>query len=384
MPARIVRDSLLIMIAGSLFQYALSASSPMIVADLGLSRSSFGVIFFFFYVVSALASFVSGRLIDMSDARTIGVFGATVTLAGFIVAFRAQSLPALIVGASLAAMGNATAHPATASHIAANISGNGLSRAISIKQAGVPGSAVLIGFVVPPLTVVIGWRHSLIIFAVVVVLAAVRTSRWPRGTPHRRLVTPNHDSADSVRTRGLGRWLAYSFLIGAAIASTIAFLPLFATQSPSISVPMAGGLLAVWGLFGVIGRLVIVRAIRSRIASEGLLRITALVSAMAVVGLALLGLRGVIIFAMLTALLAMSSMSTNVILYFGVIDRYGPVCAGRLSGNLAFAQFAGSALGPPLFGLVADVTSGYLASWAFVAFCFIAAAMKVARPAPVD
>ncbi|MEU6949342.1 MFS transporter, partial [Streptomyces sp. NPDC046316] len=177
--------------------------------------------------------------------------------------------------------------------------------------------------------------------------------------------------SSSVVPRGLIAWLAvFSLFLGCGIASVNTYLALFGTRELSLGPTAAGALVAVLGVAGIVGRVGWSRAARPGRAEwlPGLLAAGAvgaalmLAAAQAVEPLAWVAAAAVGVFA----------VSGNAVSMVLVLQRATPGRAGQDSALVAAGFFTGFAVGPPLFGILAE-EGRYATGWLLVATEFGAA-----------
>lgn len=168
------------------------------------------------------------------------------------------------------------------------------------------------------------------------------------------------------------RWLAaFSLFLGAGIASVNTYLALFGAQRLGMGPAVAGALVAVLGVAGIAGRVGWSRAATPGRAPwlPGLLAGGAVAAAL-LLAAALRAEPLVWVAAVAIGVFAVSGNAVSMVL---VMQRAAPGRAGRDSALVAAGFFAGFALGPPLFGLLAE-RGRYGQGWVLVAVEFAVAA----------
>jgi MFS family permease len=359
------------MAASTAVQFIFGVLASFLLDDFGISRSRLGLLTTVAFLVGASGSIPAGRLVDRIGGRrvqfgSLGLIGlATLTMAG------APSFGVLVVGAALTGIALTTCNPMTNKLIAAHTEPGDRGMIMGIKQAGVQAGAFLIGTLIPPTAIALGWRAALLASIAVPLAAAVATG----------MVVPPDSAADLAHAAARGRalpasvrWLtAYAALMGAGVAAFGTYLPLYAQETVGLSLGAAG---LVTGLVGVIG-------ITARIAWAWAAERTGRFSA----PLTLLG-GGSVAAAVLVlsadaygapalwagaVLFGATAISWNAIGMLMVLVEVGSQDAGRASGLVQTGFYAGFVASPILFGYSVDVTGGYGPGWTAIAGVFVAA-----------
>lgn len=178
---------------------AVGALSPLIVADLGLSRTGLGSLATVTFAVAAATSIAGGRRVDAWGGREVlmGVFAAGGAAVALMAA--APSLVWLWGAAVLVGATQAVANPVTNRLVADHVPRGRQGLYIGVKQSGVQMTQAAIGFVLPPLAVVIGWRGSMLLGLTLAALGVVAAG----------LVLPRSqgpDGAGGGKRRRVDRW----------------------------------------------------------------------------------------------------------------------------------------------------------------------------------
>ncbi|WP_146132493.1 MFS transporter, partial [Streptomyces solincola] len=171
--------------------------------------------------------------------------------------------------------------------------------------------------------------------------------------------------------RGHVAWLsAFSLFLGAGVASVNTYLSLFGDRELGLGPTAAAALVAVLGAVGVAGRVGWSKAARPGRAEW----LPALLAAGAVGSALLLVASAHAAWLVWAAAVAFGvfAVSANAVSMVLVVQRASPGRAGADSSLVAAGFFAGFAVGPPLFGLLAQ-SGRYPAGWLLVAAEFTVA-----------
>lgn len=358
-----------VMAASSFMQYGLSAVSPQLIADLGLSTVAYGSLFTFYFGLSALGSLVLGAPTQRMGARCgMAVVAATAGL-GLLLVGLAETLLVIYLGMVLSAVASSIANPATNLGLM-NRPNRGLL--IGIKQSGVQFSALLGGAVVAPLAQYVGWRETLVVCAGAFLFVLLPTAALVRpGKTVLLATTPHTNGRPSIL--GLA---SYAFLMGFGGATTIAFLPLYATDALGRTTTAAGHLLAIFGLCAVLGRVawgyLVPRIQWLNHGSSALATLSA--GALVATGLLLVASAWHVGFAYGgAALMGLTGAAWNGLVMASVVESIEPEHSARAAGRVMTGFFIGLAVGPVLIGLLVDRTGSFTPAWTVTAGIYVAA-----------
>ncbi len=358
------------MAAGTLTQFLVGALGPVLIPDLDLSRTEFGVVTASFFVAGAVLSPMAGRWTDELGGQPLVALTFFTAGLGFGVMGIAQSHLGLVLGSVIAGIAGAAANPATNLLVAEQVPEGRRGTLIGIKQSGVQIGAFVAGFL-PAASTVIGWRG--VMFACAVVSLAGTALAAP-GFRQRRARRPRRDRAGSA---GSGRdrispWLApYAVLMGAGGAAVSTYLPLYAYEAGGFSASRAGLLAALIGLVGIISRILWARLSERVDAAAGPLAIIGIGSA-ASLGLFLLVLVGPSSALWVGALVfGASGAAWNAVGMLAIIRGSDVRAAGRVSGRVLAGFYAGLVIGPVPFGFAVDQTGSYVGGWGAVAAIYL-------------
>jgi MFS family permease len=360
---------------GPLLLYALTATSPRIVAELDLSRTQFGTFATTAFVAAALSSSLVGTLVDRINERvTMYLLYGGSALALWLAA-AAQAYVWMLAAVVLSGGVQALSNPVTNRLIARHTPLSGRGTAIGVKQAGVQMAQAFAGFVLPALALVAGWRGALVT-ASVLALAGLALSA---------LFIPGATTGEAARAERKNRkdrlpaavwWLAaYALLSGFALQAANVYLPLYGYQALELPSTTAGALTGVVGVVGLVARIAWGRVV-SRVDARRTVLI--IVATGATVGIALILLAEVIHAGLVwvgAAVVGGTGMAANVVLMVIVLRVVSHNLVGRATGILAIGLYLGFAGGPVSFGALVDATGDYRVGWAIALVSFLIAGL---------
>lgn len=359
---------------GPLAIYVLSALSPAIIADLGISRTAFGVLATVSYLVTASLSIVTGGVIDRAPARPVMVLlfllgGAS--LAGIGIA---PGYLALMIAVALSGLTQALSNPVTNQAIATLLPAGRRGLTMGVKQSGVQMCQFIAGATLPILAVGMGWRGATLTMPILalggillVFLVFPRTSARSAG----RIRVPRREREPLPRAVW---WLAaYSFLIGAGLQATNVYVPLYAYEEVGLGAVLAGGTTGLLGAVGVASRMGWGRLAERISPPQRPLAVLA-IGGMIAAGLLYLAPRAAPLVWLGVTAHALSAVAANVVTMMSVVRLVDLPQLGRASGVLALGLYLGFAAGPVAFGALADATGTFGIGWLSLIGVYLVAA----------
>lgn len=350
--------SLAILSAASLASIAYSANAPLIRATFGLSEVEVGAIASCIYVGAAASSISSGRLTDSLGVGPVLAMSMLALAAGLLISAVAPAAPVFFAGLVVAGLGYGAVNPPT--NVLANPADprrRGLS--MSIKQSGIPLGGILAGFLVPVVATVSGWRGSLLMpIAACAALAIVSARIGPMAAADDGGAAPG---APRVRLR-LSHAYAYGFLMAGIQVTVFIFLAVYLVDERAFDTGRAGASLAILLIGGLVGRpawgWLSDRLHHDRVR---VLQVIGLVSAALLVLLPVTG-DGLLIPVMIG--IGLCAVGWNGVFLALLTEIVPPKLIGSTSGVAMLLVHVGAVIMPPIVGVVAALSGGWLLAWA--------------------
>jgi predicted MFS family arabinose efflux permease len=376
-PARPVsRPALTLLLAfamgvASVVTFIIGALAPFMVAELGLSRTSLGLLATGMIGVAAVLSPLAGYLVDRLGGRPMLLLIFAATAAGLLGMAAAGSYGWLIAGAAVAGIGSAMGNPATNQLISRYVPRGSQGSVIGVKQSGVQGATFMAGLLLPSMGAALGWRRAMAVSALPVLLGLGGTL----------LIVPAAPPVPGAerRERGAGhtalvaRLTVYGCLMGIGVSALGSYAVLYGVEVLGLSASAGGLAIALLGLAGVVSRIVWARRIeRGAPASVSLV----LMAAGGAVSVALFWLAQEAGSWLLWAgALGFGATATawNAVGNLVLVRALPAAVAGRMAGILQGGFYAGFAAGPAGFGLLVDATGSYGAGWSMVIVALVTA-----------
>ncbi|MFF7358654.1 MFS transporter [Streptomyces filipinensis] len=348
--------------------FLLGALGPRLVDDLKVSPTVLGLTTTVGFGAAAVLSPAGGRVVDRLGPRRCLVALLLVSAAALALIGSAPGTGFLLTAVALGGLPQALANPATNKAILASVPAERRGPVTGMKQSGVQLGAFAAGLPLAALAGAAGWRGAVWTAAGAAVLAAVWAARALPADP------PPKAAPASWVPRGAIAWLAaFSLLLGCGIASVNTYLALYGVRRLGLGPTAAGALVAVLGIAGVAGRVG-----WSKVAGQPS-RAVWLPCGLAAgaVGAALLLAASAYAHplawgaAVAVGVFAVAANAVSMVL---VMQRAAPGRAGQDSALVSAGFFAGFAIGPPLFGLLAGA-GRYGTGWLSVAGEFVGASV---------
>lgn len=325
-----------------------------ITSGLGLGEAGLGLSLAAFFGTSALLAPVAGGLADrIGWPAAIRRGGLTVGLGLVLVATAGGSVPGLVAGLAVGGVGMATAMPAGSRAVAVALPADRQGLLFGVKQAAIPLAGLLAGAAVPAVALTVGWRWSFAAALPLPLLAVVLAGRVTGPSRDGRRGGPGAPPPRAYRLLAAGAAAA-----AAALASMSTFAVVTAVDA-GLAEGGAGLLVALASGLGLAVR-VVAGWLADRRGSDGLVAVATML-AVGAGGLALVGVGTSATVVVGTLVAYAVGWGWPGLFYLGAVVHH-PASPGAATGTVQAGLSGGSAVGPPLFGLVAGGV-GLTAAW---------------------
>ena len=235
--------------------------APLIAEDTGIPPGLAGINVALVYAGSLVSGPLTGPLIARLGPVRLCQAALSVIAAGLLLATLGR-LSALIASALVCGFGHGPLTPA-GSHLLHDMAPpKARSFVFSLKQTGVPGGAMLIGLIAPPLGLALGWRGGIASLALLAVLTALALQPLRRSLDAGRDPTARIGLAGAKASLGLFQSqpkLRAIALVGAAYGVSqfcfSSFFVVFQTEILNYDLLLAGLNLSLSQAAGAAGRL---------------------------------------------------------------------------------------------------------------------------------
>jgi predicted MFS family arabinose efflux permease len=365
---------------GPLLSYGLSATSDLLIEQMGITAARFGLLITVLFLSATAASMVLGRLADVLSVRAQLVFNFGGTALALLIASIGPEYWILMVAMLVVGPAQVIANPTTNRVIYHSVPVAKRPGWIGVKQSGVQVSQLAAGLLFPPAVLLVGWPGAAIGGAVVVLLLlwwSLRHIPEEPPTDWARLGAAIRQGLHSRRhgePLPLAVWLfsAVAFFSGVGAQAMNVYMPLFAVRELNYSL-IVGGLAA--GLSGVIG--VVSRVGWGRLLGRGISpgAVLTMIAAGALLGMACMAaasMTGIVAFFWIgVAMHGITVLGTNVVVNAGTMRVVGAQQIGAASGTTTMGLYAGFAVGPFGMGLVVELTDSFSVGWGLVGMVYV-------------
>jgi MFS family permease len=366
------------LVLGALPLFMVGGLAVQIKEEFGFTEAALGAAVTIGFVVGALSAPLTGRLADRIGPKASIYLGCALSVLSLLgLGLITTGWSTMVVFLCLSGLAVAVTDPGLAILVGRAVPPNKQGLAFGIKEASIPAATLAAGLAVPVIALTVGWRWA---FAVGLIPCALVLTLLPRVTLRPVVPTAERPGTEPVEPRRSYRALLL-VAVGAALGTTAASgVGIFLTDSAvamGLSPAGAGLLLAVGGVAGIVAR------VSSGVAAD---RIGGpqfkLISMMLAVGAATMALGG-------TGNIALLVLGTVGVftggwawtgIYFLSLIRVFPERPGAVVGIGTAGLGFGNAVGPLLFGVVAQ-TFSFGTAWLVAALVAAMAAvfMGVAR-----
>src|SRR5215216_2114263 len=324
-------------------------------SELDFGSAALGLAVAVFFAAASLASVIMGRVVERIGAHRgmrLSAVGSAASLLG--VALFAGSWRGLVVCLVLGGLANAIAQPATHLSLAREVPAGRQGFSFGIKQAAIPTATLLAGLAVPGIAVTFGWRWAFVGGAALALAVAFLVPAEAAGGVRRLKEARVKD----VRTASLVL-LALGIGLGSTAATPLGAFIVESSVAAGMKVGTAGLLLALGSAFSIVVRVAFGRLADGM--TGGRLRLVAAMLGLGVVGFVLLatGVDGLLVIGTLLAFGA--GWGWPGLFNFAVVLT-NPRAPAAATGITQTGASGGAALGPLVFGLVAEASS-YSVAW---------------------
>lgn len=365
-------------VMGSINLAAIAAMAPLIKQDLGLSLGEIGLLSTAYTVCQAVAGLPSGIAVDRLGIGWTLILGFVFLAGGAAVFGQAAGFGACLIGAGIMGVGYACMNPATAKAVLEWFPRNRRGTVMGLKQTGVPIGWTLGAFALP-LAVIFGWHTVMLVIAgagLASGLIYLPMAKRPVLSPGQKRPALTAEFGDLLRNRTLAAIELNTFLYHAAQQNLYSFTTLFFREALQASAWYASFALQLAQGGSIIARIAI--GAISDFFLDGRRKPAAVAvcfaSAILCFGVVFLppGGWGVHSGLVLFFLLGIAMCSASPIHQTMVIESVEPRLGGTAMGYHVTVVPAGKAIGPPLFGFIADRFSYYDAWLATAAMVLLA------------
>lgn len=340
--------------------------APVLSASAGVGAELVGVYVSLMYAGAMAGSLMAGGWVARQGAIRASQWGLALCALGLLCSLSGH-VALLAMGAVLLGLGYGPITPASSHLLIQTTPPHRMSFVFSVKQTGVPLGGVLAGLLAPKMEIVAGWRGTLLATALACLACAalaqlVRAQLDADRKPQRRagLGDLRAPLALIFSRRSLAMLAGASLCFSALQWSFSAYVVTYLHDSLAYTLVMAGVMLSVGQVAGVVGRLLWGWCADRYLGAVATLALLALLMTLGSVTLALLPPgTPVPVVALALIVLGAAGVGWNGVYLAEVARQAPPGKTSLATGGALTCTFLGVVLGPPAFGAVAALLDSY-------------------------
>jgi len=339
-----------------------------LIADFGLTRAEVGGLVTAFGVTATALSVPAGRTTDRVGGRQTLAVVYGLSIVALLALAAAPSYTFLAIALGLGGVANAGANPGTNALIGAQLPAGRRGLVTGVKMSGVQLGVFGIGVGLPLGFETFGWRPTMAMLS----LLPVAGLGWLLAMLPKMPPQPRHD-LPQVTPTGIRVLAVYTFLMSAASAATITYIPLFSEEQLGLSPVTAGLTVALAGIVAVAGRIAWGTLTERTVSPATTLTAVALGSAIATGTLLATATHGTAVLWPAVVMIGATATSYNAAATMALLRLAPPHLTGRASGVIFTGFLGGLAVGPIAFGTLVDASSSYTMAWLAAVGTFVLA-----------
>ena len=348
--------------AGPLCLYAVTALSPMIAGDLGLTTGRLGTLAAVMYGTAAATALGTGRLVDAWSSRRVLAVLFLCCLVALAAVAGATGYAMLLAAIVLSGAVQSASNPVTNKLIALHVPAGRRGTIVGVKQSGIQITQFFAGAVMPAAALLLGWRWAIALGLIPISLGWVLSARF---VPAQRTALVQRGATVKRAQTPVTLWqlAIYSSCNAALVAAVNVHVPLYAFEAVGLPAAVAGGASGLIGGLGIVARVSWGRGAEGRRTFRGPLLLLAAMSLLSVLLLwggmvsPLLLLAGLAVF-------AASAIPGQAVAMLALVASTDRRRTGSTTGLMMLALYIGFMTGPFAFGLIVERTGTYAAGWA--------------------
>ncbi len=338
--------------------YLLSSLFPIVLALFNISVFQVGIIVALGYLVNILFQPVVGHYSEGRDPARLLAVGISVITFSVISFIFATGFLSLLASVILLRLGSSFFHPVGISTISKSYSGPRLQKSMGFQSAFGNFGVLLVFLTSAPLYLAVGWRATLIVFAIWILADVVLTLTFLRGRHSAASDDPQTPSISKPQTKRTIPlfFVVAAFISGGTYAVVLNFANIFLGTRAHLDVSQANLIVSAFIAFASLGAIATGGWTRF-VPTNVLLAISYLVASCSVAAFTLLS--GNAILATITLLVTGFSISATYPLTYTELSRYlGSL--GQQSGRSFGVLSSGQTIGASILGLASGYVSQFL------------------------
>lgn len=363
-----------------MLNYGLSATSDLIISDLGISETQFGLLATACFGFGAIGNVVFGKFADRQPDRTLLLLVFGMAALAMILAAIPGGYVLLLVASAISGLAQSFPNGVTNRILAQRVPGTHRMGWTGIKQSGVQVSQLVASLAFPVLAAWIGWQGANLIGALIAgligLLVAKTINSYPV-LPAEPKEAPKPSVNGMVRPESSTKFIivalsVFGFVNGMGVQATNVYLPLFAVRELDFSLVLGGLTAAVAGAVGVSARIGWGKMMSLGVPAPKLLLLLAVMAfcgAGTFLAAYTTGHAGLLWLAVI--LHGASALGVSVVLMASLLRSVPVTLMGSATGWVTAGQFGGFTIGPLAMGMLISSPGGFAAGWIAVGLVYL-------------
>jgi len=353
--------------------------STFIMSDLSLSRFDIGLLVSAVAAGYTVAQIPAGWLVDELGVRKLLLIGISMAAVLVLGMYFITNIPTALVLLTVAGFGCGAFPTVSTKALLSWFPVKERGTTIGINQTAVNIGGIITAATLPTVALLYGWRVSFVVIGVVAILIALLAYTLYRETPRTVNDTDVSKPESKPNRKGAIRMMIDRNILMISFASVgllivqfsmTTYFVIFLRDIVGISVVNAGGLLAFVNMGGAIGKPVL--GVMSDRLFGGSRRkpilIAALMSLLFSISMQFISSSTpYVVLLVIFAAFGFSAFGWGGLNFVLAAEYTGSEYAGLAVGYTNMIGLLGNIIGPPLFGLIIDVTGSYSLGWWFLA-----------------
>lgn len=367
-----------------MLSYGLSATSELIISDLGITEAQFGLLATACFGCAAIGNAVFGKFSDRKPDKTLLLVVFGLAAAAMALAAIPGGYLLLLVASGLAGIAQSFPNGVTNRILAQRVPAEDRIGWTGVKQSGVQASQLVASLAFPALAAWIGWHGASLVGAVFAGLLGVAAVRAITSYPVLSAeIRPTQKVAPGVvaRPESSTRFIiialtVFGFINGMGVQATNVYLPLFAVRELDFSLVLGGLTAAAAGAIGVSARIGWGKMMSLGVSAAKLLLLLAVLATSGAGAFMAAGATGnPALLWLAVALHGASALGVSVVLMATLLRSVPAASMGSATGMVSAGQFGGFTVGPLAMGALIGSPGGFTAGWIAVALIYLTCVM---------
>jgi MFS family permease len=368
------------MAASTFGTLSFAAIAPFVRDQFDLTTVEVGMFTALVFFGAMIASVPAGHLTDHLGAPVMLAMAQAGVAGGIAIAALAPSQLLFLGGIMIAGLAYGGVNPPTNVIASDAIPKKHLALFLSFKQTGVPIGGLVASVALPSIAESVGWRMSLLVPIVVLLLAAGLAMTLVRSEASALEDTDgsgfSNEPDEIAPAPSLAPTALYGFIMAGVQLSFVGYLTVFLVDEQGFSPTNAGFALGVVLAFGIVGRLVW-GAVSDRYFSSHA-TVLAMAGLGSTAGLILLLIGTTPTLWASLVVIGFCGVGWNGVYLAMVAARATLGTLGRATGSALLFIYAGVVLLPPLFGAIHELIGSWPGTWAIAVLLSVSATLAMA------